>query len=424
MRIYRYYRFFHIFVNLNNRYQSPQIAFKPDNEKSTSMSFDFINHKENENIIPCSIQNKAEYYLDLMNIQQSFTSRLDVMFSNDFFREASQLIINAIKLYEDGYFDCAFYSIRQSLEISTTIVYFVDDDEENRKKELKKWRNEERFPQQGQMLNQLQNRKKEFSNIKEKMSLYFEEVELIKNKLNKYVHKQGFDKFYIHRKNPFGKNFDETKMLKDFESSIIKSIGAIAVFRLAIDPMPLLLNDESIYKRTIQLLTESYNDNFLEKYIGINHINAYKETELYKSHYNHFIENEEMSPAVTDLVKNNFVDRDKIHEIVKQKHLLNGYELVALALFSFSKKISTIYCIGGFHFYFSDTDSTRIRGGWGSDDFKVFENDPQKFNKKFEEAFLSFFSKWDEDYFIEHITEFSEEEINIIKELGSTHHNG
>ncbi|ELI6456089.1 hypothetical protein RRM46_002331 [Flavobacterium psychrophilum] len=384
------------------------------------MSFDFISHRENENIIPTSIQDKEKYYFDLMNIQHSFTGRLDVMFSNDFFREASQLIINAIKLYEDGYFDCAFYSIRQSLEISTTIVYFVDDDEESRKRELRKWRNEERFPQQGQMLNQLQNRKKEFSNIKEKMSLYFEEVELIKNKLNKYVHKQGFDKFYIHRKYPFKKNFDETKMLKDFESSLIKSIGAIAVFRLAIDPMPLLLNDESIYKRTIQLMTESYSDDFLGKYIGHIHINAYKETELYKSHYEHFIQNEEMSPAVTDLVKNDFVDRNKIDEIMKQKHLLNAYELVALALFSFSRKISKIYCIGGFHFYFSDTESTRSKLGWSSNDFKVFENDEQKFNKKYDEAFLSYFSKWDEDYYIEHIMEFSENEINILKEISTT----
>lgn len=385
------------------------------------MSFDFISHKENENIIPNSLPEKEQYYLDLMNIEHSFTGRLDVMFSNDFFREASQLIINAITLYEKGYFDCAFYSLRQSLEIATTIVYFVDDDEENRKKEIKKWRNQERFPQQGQMLNQLQNRKLEFSNIKEKMSLYFEEVEQTKRKLNKYVHKQGFDKFYIHRRNPFGKKFDETKMLSDFESSLVKSIGALAVFRLAIDPMPLLLNDEKIYRRTVQLMTDSYTDTFLEKYIGLDHINAYKETELYKGHYEYFIQNEEMSPAVTDLVKNDFVDRTKIDEIVKQKHLLNAHELVALALFSFSKKIAKIYCIGGFHFYFSDTKSTRSRLGWSSEDFKVFENDPEKFNKKYDQAFLSCFTKWKEEYYIEHVEEFNEEEINTLKNISTTH---
>ena len=387
------------------------------------MSFDFIEHKENENIIPNELPEKQQYYLDLMNIEHSFTGRLDVMFSNDFFREASQLIINAITLYEKGYFDCAFYSLRQSLEIATTIVYFVDDDEENRKKEIKKWRNQERFPQQGQMLNQLQNRKLEFSNIKKKMSLYFEEVEQTKRKLNKYVHKQGFDKFYIHRRNPFGKKFDETKMLSDFEFSLFKSIGALAVFRLAIDPMPLLLNDEKIYRRTVQLMTDSYSNTFIEKYIGLDHINAYKETDLYKRHYEYFIQNEEMTPAVTDLVKNDFVDRTKIDEIIKQKHLLNAHELVAFALFSFSKKIAKIYCIGGFHIYFSDTKSTRSRLSWSSEDFKVFENDSEKFNKKYDQAFLSCFTKWEEEYYIEHIEEFNEEEIKTLKNISTTHNN-
>lgn len=386
------------------------------------MSFDFINHKENENIIPNSLPDKEQYYFDLMNIEDSFTGRLDVMFSNDFFREASQLIINAITLYEKGYFDCAFYSLRQSLEISTTIVYFVDDDEENRKIEIKKWRNQERFPQQGQMLNQLQNRKKEFSNIKEKMSSYFEEVEQTKRSLNKYVHKQGFDKFYIHRKNPFGKKFDETKMLLDFESSLIKSIGAVAVFRLAIDPMPLLLNDVSIYRRTVQLMTDSYSDSFIEKYIGLEHINAYKETDLYKGHYDYFIQNEEMSPAVTDLVKDNFFNRENFDEIIKQKHLLGPHELVCVALFSFSDIIAKIYCIGGFHFYFSNTKSKKSKIGWSSEDFKVFKNSTEKYNRKYDEAYLSLFKKWDEEYFIEHNELFTELEINALEKL-STRHN-
>lgn len=124
------------------------------------MSLDLVEKKENENIIPNVLPEKEMYYLDLMNIEDSFIGRIDVLFSNDFFREATQLIVNAITLFEKGYFDCAFYSLRQSLEISTTIIYFVDDNESNRDKKLKIWSNEKRFPQQGQMLNELKNRKK------------------------------------------------------------------------------------------------------------------------------------------------------------------------------------------------------------------------------------------------------------------------
>lgn len=170
------------------------------------MSFDFTGHKEKENIIPIKLKGKKQYYLDLMNIENSWTCRVDAMFSNEFFLEAVQLIINAITLFEKGYFDCAFYSLRQSLEISTTIVYFVDDSETNRKQELSKWKNQDRFPMHNQMIAELQKRKNVFANIKDEMTLYFREIEETKEKLNKYVHKQGFDKFYVLKNHPLNKN--------------------------------------------------------------------------------------------------------------------------------------------------------------------------------------------------------------------------
>jgi len=384
------------------------------------MSFDFVEIKENENIIPNVLPEKEKYYLDLMNIEDSFIGRIDVLFSNDFFREATQLIINAITLYEKGYFDCAFYSLRQSLEISTTIIYFVDDEESNRDKKLKIWSNEKRFPQQGQMLNELKNRKRVFADLKIKMSSYFEEIEQTKRKLNKYVHKQGIDKFYTSRSHPLRK-INKDRMPSDFEASLIKSIGAIAVFRLAIDPLPILLNDESIYRRTPQLMTECYSDNFIEKYIGKKHIEDYKETKLFKDHYESIIQNEEMSSAVTELVKNDFFDRNNINEIIKQKHLLGQNDLVALAIFSFSKKIAKIYCAGGWHFYFSDVRTTRKHTGWSSKDFEIFKNSTQKFNRDYEGAYLSCVGIWKEEYYLEHIEKLEEGEIKILKELSAFH---
>lgn len=44
------------------------------------------------------------------------TGRVDIMYCNAFLTEATQLLINSIFLYEDGYFDCAFYSVRQASE--------------------------------------------------------------------------------------------------------------------------------------------------------------------------------------------------------------------------------------------------------------------------------------------------------------------
>jgi len=78
--------------------------------------FEYSKWKENSNLIPQQIPNKEKYYHDLTNIEQSWTGRIDVMLANTFIQEAAQLIVNAIALFEHGYFDCAFYSLRQSLE--------------------------------------------------------------------------------------------------------------------------------------------------------------------------------------------------------------------------------------------------------------------------------------------------------------------
>lgn len=320
------------------------------------MDFGFIKHREEENIVPVELKNKEIYHLDLFNIDQSWTGRVDAMFANDFFREAIQLIINAISLFEKGYFDCAFYSLRQSLEIATTIIYFVDDDKDNRSKQLSKWEKQERFPLHNQMINELNQRKKEFSDLKDKMSVYFDELELTKQKLNKYVHKQGFDKYYTYRNHPFNKNKENLnlRLLTDFESFVKQSIGAIAVFRLVIDPFPVLLADEDIYCRTGQLMTEGYSNEFIVNYIGLEHINSYKQTELYKAHFDSIICQEEMLPSVLDIVKHDYVDMTKIDEIFSQKHLLGQHDLVAVALFAYSEKIVKVYCIGGFHYYFTN----------------------------------------------------------------------
>lgn len=385
------------------------------------MSFDFTNYKETENIVPTKLKEKEQYYLDLMNIEHSWTGRIDAMFSNEFFREAVQLIINAITLFEKGYFDCAFYSLRQSLEISTIIVYFVDDSETNRNQGLRKWKNQERFPMHNQMIAELQKRNGVFADIKEKMALYFEDIEEAKRKLNKYVHKQGFDKFYVSRSHPLNRNKDQDKLNADFEKYLIKSMGAIAVFRLAIDPFPLLLADESIYKRTGQLMTEGYSDVFIEKYIGIDHIEAYKKTDLYKSHYDTIITEDEMLPSVVDVVKHDYIDRTKIDEIISQKHLLSNHDLVAVSLISYSEKIAKVYCIGGFHWYLTNNQTKRKKTAWSSEDFTIFKNANVKYNLNYDEAFLSYISVSEEDYYIEHNEEFTENEIAELDKISTTH---
>lgn len=383
------------------------------------MSFDYIEFKESQNIIPFCLENKERYYFDLMNIENSWTGRMDAMYSNEFFHEAVQLIINSIVLFEKGYFDCALYSLRQSMEISTTIIYFVDNSEGKSNSELKKWKNQEKFPMNNQMINELKNRKLVFADLKEKMSAFFDDVELTKQKLNKYVHKQGLDKFYVSRNHPLRRNNKENlnkKIMDDFINFLIKSIGIIAVFRLAIDPFPLLLADESIYKRTGQLMTEGYSEEFIEKYIGNENIIAYKQTEIYKFHYEAIIKEEEMLPSVLDVVKDDYIDRDKIQEIQTQIHLLGTIDIIAIAIVEVSEKISKVYCYGGWNWYFTNTQTKRKSSNINSQDFEIFK-DSDKYNVLYEEVFMSGIKISEENFYIEHNEELDSKEIEEISAL-------
>jgi len=283
----------------------------------------FTNFREKQNLVPIKIENKEKYYFDLLNIEYSWTGRLDAQLANTFILESNQLLINSIVLFEQGYFDCSFYSLRQSLEVSTTMTYLIDNEDDKREIELQKWKSQGQFPMYGQMIKFLKENETVFSDLKVKMSKYFDEIELVKKKLNKYIHKQGFNTFYVSKNHPINKlNSDNTKFKEEFEYFLQKCIGAVAVFRLTIDPFPILLSDEEIYLRTGDLMTKGYSNEFVEKYIGNEHIENYKSTQLFKLHYDYIIQDEAKKYYTSDVVKNQYIDKTKIQEILTQKHLL------------------------------------------------------------------------------------------------------
>ena len=184
-------------------------------------------HKEKYNLKPLEIKGKETYYHDLFNIEHSWTGRLDAQIANTFILEANQLLVNSIVLFEQGYFDCAFYSLRQSLEVSTTMTYLVDNDETKRESLLNNWKSQGNFPMYGQMVKFLEENESIFSDIKTKMSEYFEELNFVKKKLNKYVHKQGFQTFYISRNHPLNQANSQENFIAEFEKYLQKCIGLL-----------------------------------------------------------------------------------------------------------------------------------------------------------------------------------------------------
>jgi hypothetical protein len=380
------------------------------------MTFDFTTFKESDNLSPEKIDNKEEYYKDLLNIDHSWTGRLDAQICNTFISESSQLIVNAISLFEKGYFDCAYYSLRQSLEVSTTMIYLVDSKQEIRKSELRKWKSQGWYPMYSKMMKYLKKNGAVFSDIRTCMSEYFESLKTTKGKLNKYVHKQGFKTFYVSRNHPINGD-KENNYLEEFEFFLKKCIGAVAVFRLSIDPFPLLLTDEDIYHRTGDSMTEAYSDDFIKKYIGHKNIENYKKTNLYQSHYDSIIHEEKKLPCVSQVVKNQYIDKNKIDKILEQQHLLSQHDLIAVLLSSLSENIAKVYCFGGLKMYFTNIETKRKKTSWSSKDFNKFENSEKQFNQAYDKAFISCIELYDEVYFIEHNEKLDKVELSVLQKL-------
>ncbi len=370
-----------------------------------------LNFREVQHLLPLKIAEKDQYFFDINQISSSWSGRTDVIYSNNFFIEAQNLITNAIVLFEKGYFDCAFYSLRQSIEVSLTIAFLADNDNSHDQSKMHlKWMNKETFPLQLQMIQSLEKRKMNYADIKGKMSDFFELIEQSKKRMNKYVHKQGYDTFYKHKTE---EKINELK--RDFISSLEISISAIAIHRLVIDPLPILLMDESIYKKSGDMLTEPFSEDFLNKYLS-NYIDQFKDTQMYVDYYNYFNSKETMSPSVLDIVKNQFVNREKFEDIISQIHLLSIYDRLAIAHFIVSPKFSQIH-IGpiGSIWYFSDVKSNRISSEFDSNNLNSVKASNQKINYPFDNVFKSYFRVIDEDIFLEHNAPLDEEEIESLK---------
>nr|WP_307992101.1 teicoplanin resistance protein VanZ [uncultured Niameybacter sp.] len=379
------------------------------------MKFDEI--QINENLYPCILSKRHEFLEDIWEVKQSWTGRNDAMQSNTFLEEACQLIINAINLFEKGYFDCAYYSIRQALEVATTMVYLVDIEEEKREEKFTQWRTQQRFPMDRDMQKYLAKNGYIFSDMRQKMHCYFREVEDRRKLYNKYVHKQGFKYFYVSRK--YSRDRDEVLLNEcaTFEECINFSIGVVAVMRLSIDPFPVLLMDEEIFYRTGDTITLPYSEEFVDKYIGEQTIQEYKTTELYKSHYSCIIKEERKNLATIDVVKNQYINEEKIDHILEQVHLLSEIDFVAVMIVKILPHISKVYVNGNIWWYFTNNKTNKKHYDWSGENFRVLEEEKKGYNHPYEEVYISCMTIAENTYFIEHNNPLMEYDINLIKEL-------
>ena len=313
----------------------------------------FVSH-DSWQIKTLELPNAERYIQDVSNIELATTDFIHAWGSNLFFDEACQLIVNAIRLFQLGYFDCAFYSLRQSIEVSIGTIYLTA----NPKKE-DDWKKLCKGFESGVMSRWIKENEPTFKDIREKMGNFFENVRDVQSKMNKYIHKQGYATFYKVTNNPFLSqqiNISDCQKLYDFESFLKVCIGAVSVFRLSIDAFPVVLMEEDMLLRSRDILTEPYTQEFVDLYIGKENIDAYKTTIIYNDFCESLRRNEKQNEAVFKLIHYQYYNRDKIKDYEAQLHLCSYTDKIAICLFAISDKISRVF-VDGVHCYCSNVKS-------------------------------------------------------------------
>lgn len=110
-----------------------------------------------------------EYITAINNIQLADTGFINAMETNKFFAEACQMIVNAIHLYQNGYFDCALYSLRQSIELSIGTIFLNANPDK-----YKDWNKLEKGFESGYMAHYLANNEPSFKEVRDKLTDYFD----------------------------------------------------------------------------------------------------------------------------------------------------------------------------------------------------------------------------------------------------------
>lgn len=249
----------------------------------------------------------------------------------------------------------------------------------------------------------------------DKMPSFFKHAKCISQELNKYVHKQGFQHFYISQEWIDNPHKLDTERVEDFKKYLTECIGIVAVMRLSVDPFPILLMDEEILYRCFDSITDPYTEEFVIKYIGESIVDDYKKTDIYEGAYQSFMNEEKKNEATYNVMKHFYIDTEKQDDIFSQLNLLNVEDRIAATIACTIPSTTKVYCKRGWLMYTTNRKTNRKKQQWKGSDFAHFSKSENPLNQKYDEALISVVKLNGEDYYLEHNEPLSNEEIEILK---------
>lgn len=348
--------------------------------------------------------------LEVMTVGQA-----DRFFCNTFLAESVKLLINSVFLYEEGYFDCAFYSIRQAAETVNNMLYIANKG----KSELTKWDNKSYFPMNSNILKQLSEIDTFYSEIKSTISDFFKNYENLMKKSHKIIHKQGFDTFYLIREHPaYGVKFvkeDEIALFSDF---LTQTICMLIILYIIVDPISLVLSDEDLSVRfNFDPMAEPANVEYLQEHLGDDAVTKIKMTPYFVEFSKFFRKKEKMLPTTFDVIRNQAFDLDSLKEIQSQRHLLNFSEKLILDLLLENIRLTHIYPECFLFGYFTSIQSNYQKMEWSSAEYEQYLAVPESFNLNYHTIFRSIIKGPENNWLLEHNEPLSNQEVEKVQEI-------
>ncbi|MFR8219280.1 MAG: hypothetical protein ACLU91_11320 [Oscillibacter sp.] len=341
------------------------------------------------------------------------TGILQNMFCNGFMTESVELIKHALFLYEDGYFDCAFYSLRQSVEIMNSMLLLSDDEDR-----LKEWKAKAWFPMDKAVKGLLEKNNAAYSEIREKIPEFFTRYDELLKKANKYIHKQGFDSFYAYY-GWIGTNKDAEKDRTDLFVELMKhAIGMILIMDIALDPLSLALSDPEVDSHIpFDAMTEPIPVHMFEEFLSIELLNRIKETDHYQTIRQYFLNQEELNDATYGVRRYQFFDIHSLKDVEKQRKFLDIYEVLMLRILQAGIPATHFYTDYDILGYSTSITPKKHITHHSSNQFEKYISEKDVPNIPWNEMFISIFKFLDIHFVIQHDQELNDTDISTIKSL-------
>lgn len=339
------------------------------------------------------------------------TGNLDELFCNAFLCESVELLKHAFFLYEDGYFDCAFYSLRQSIEnMNNMLLSAVDANK------FEIWKEKGRFPSDKTVKDLLCRQNDAYNEFKAVIPEFFEQYDELLKKANKYIHKQGFDTFYIYSN--LSKASDKEERTNLFLSFLKYAIGMMLIVNIALDPLSLALSDFEVDSHIpFEPMTQPIPIGIFEKYLSLDIIDKIKTTNHYSDIKNHFLAMEELNEATYAVLRFNHFNVEQLNEIEKQ---LNKLDLSRGIMFCILKS-----GIKATHFYwdydilgYSTTYQPKVHSSrYSLDQFDDYLNGEGECNCPWQDMYISIFKTIGSYLIIQHDEPLTQKEVFTIRHI-------